>query len=90
MGGAATRCRRRTVEYVHAVLRKAFADAVRNDQVLTSNPAERAKRPRKEQAAAVVMWTAEDLASFLKPRRRGTGCTATSGSRRTPEPGAGS
>jgi integrase len=55
----------RTVEYVHAVLRKAFADAVRNDQVLTSNPAERAKRPRKEQAAAVVMWTAQDLASFL-------------------------
>ena len=56
----------RTVEYVHAVLRKAFADAVRNDQVLTSNPAERAKRPRKEQAPAVVMWTAELLASFLK------------------------
>ncbi len=55
----------RTVEYVHAVLRKAFADAVRNDQVLTANPAERAKRPRKEQAAAVVMWTAQDLAAFL-------------------------
>ena len=55
----------RSVEYVHAVLRKAFADAVRNDQILTTNPAERAKRPRKEQAAAVVMWTAEDLASFL-------------------------
>ncbi|WP_427383985.1 tyrosine-type recombinase/integrase [Janibacter sp. G56] len=55
----------RSVEYVHAVLRKAFADAVRNDQILTTNPAERAKRPRKEQAAAVVMWTADDLASFL-------------------------
>ena len=55
----------RSVEYVHAVLRKAFADAVRNDQILASNPAERAKRPRKEQAAAVVMWTADDLASFL-------------------------
>ena len=56
----------RTVEYVHAVLRKAFADAVRNDQLLTSNPAERAKRPRKEQAPASDMWTAEHLASFLK------------------------
>lgn len=56
----------RTVEYVHAVLRKAFADAVRNDQLLTSNPAERAKRPRKEQAPAGDMWTAEHLASFLK------------------------
>ena len=55
----------RSVEYVHAVLRKAFADAVRNDQILTTNPAERAKRPRKEQAAAVVMWTADDLGSFL-------------------------
>lgn len=55
----------RSVEYVHAVLRKAFADAVRNDQILTTNPAERAERPRKEQAAAVVMWTADDLASFL-------------------------
>ena len=54
----------RSVEYVHAVLRKALADAVRNDQVLTVNPAERAKRPRKEQSVAVVMWTAEDLASF--------------------------
>ena len=64
-GRGGTALSARTVEYVHAVLRKAFADAVRNDQVLTSNPAERAKRPRKEQAAAVVMWTAEDLASFL-------------------------
>jgi hypothetical protein len=54
---------------VHAVLRKAFADAVRNDQLLTSNPAERAKRPRKEQAPAVVMWTAENLALFLKTTR---------------------
>src|SRR5215472_2392341 len=36
----------RTVEYVHAVLRKAFRDAVVVDQLLASNPAERAKRPR--------------------------------------------
>jgi len=55
----------RSVEYVHAVLRKAFADAVRTDQVLSSNPAERAKRPRKEVSQPVVMWTAADLAVFL-------------------------
>ena len=36
----------RTVEYVHAILHKAFRDAVVVDQVLASNPAERAKRPR--------------------------------------------
>jgi hypothetical protein len=35
----------RTVEYVHAILRKTFRDAVVVDQVLASNPAERAKRP---------------------------------------------
>ncbi|MEO7058541.1 MAG: tyrosine-type recombinase/integrase [Lapillicoccus sp.] len=55
----------RSVEYVHAVLRKAFADAVRTDQLLSSNPAERAKRPRKDVAQPVVMWTAGDLAAFL-------------------------
>jgi len=37
----------RTVEYVHAVLRKAFRDAVVVDQILPSNPVERAKRPLK-------------------------------------------
>jgi integrase len=36
----------RTVEYVHAVLRKAFRDAVLVDQLLPANPVERAKRPR--------------------------------------------
>ena len=65
MAGTASPLSPRTVEYVHAVLRKAFADAVRNDQLLTSNPAERAKRPRKEHASAGVMWAAEDLGSFL-------------------------
>ena len=55
----------RTVEYVHAVLRKAFADAVRTDQLLSSNPAERAKRPRKTPAEAVVVWSVADLSAFL-------------------------
>lgn len=56
----------RTVEYVHAVLRKALNDAVRNDQLLTTNPAERAKRPRKEPSQPTVMWSAEHLAEFLR------------------------
>lgn len=55
----------RTVEYVHAVLRKAFADAVRTDQLLASNPAERAKRPRSAYPEPTVMWTAANLSSFL-------------------------
>ena len=37
---------RATVDYVHAILRKAFNDAVRSEQLLVTNPAERAKRPR--------------------------------------------
>ena len=36
----------RTVTYIHAVLRKAFRDAVVVEQLLPSNPIERAKRPR--------------------------------------------
>ena len=37
----------RTVDQVHAIVRKALTDAVRVDEVLASNPAERAKRPRR-------------------------------------------
>jgi integrase len=55
----------RTVQYVHAVLRKAFADAVRTDQLLVANPAERAKRPRKTVVEPVVVWSVADLANFL-------------------------
>jgi len=55
----------RTVEYVHAVLRKAFNDAVRVDQILTSNPADRAKRPRRVAPAAREVWTREQLLAFL-------------------------
>ncbi|HMM95049.1 tyrosine-type recombinase/integrase [Phycicoccus sp.] len=60
----------RTVEYVHAVMRKALADAVNNDQILTSNPALNAKRPRKELHQPVVMWNAENLAAFLETTSR--------------------
>jgi hypothetical protein len=35
-----------TVTHLHAVLRKAFRDAVVVDELIASNPVERAKRPR--------------------------------------------
>lgn len=56
----------RTVDYVHSVLRKAFNDAVRVDQILTSNPTDRAKRPRRVPAAAREVWTREQLLAFLE------------------------
>jgi Phage integrase, N-terminal SAM-like domain len=43
-GRKATGLSPRTVEYIHAVLRKAFRDAIVVDQLLPSNPVERAKR----------------------------------------------
>jgi integrase len=55
----------RTVEYVHAVLRKAFRDAVVVDQLLPSNPADRAKRPRKPAREPGQIWTARQLSVFL-------------------------
>lgn len=55
----------RSVEYVHAVLRKALNDAVRSGQILRSNPAERAKRPRKQARGLRDVWTADQLRAFL-------------------------
>jgi integrase len=59
----------RTVEYVHAVLRKAFRDAVVVDQLLASNPAERAKRPRKPVRERGEVWTSAQLRVFLEQAR---------------------
>jgi integrase len=55
----------RTVAYVHAVLRKAFGDAVRVDQLLPSNPVERAKRPRMQRSEPGKVWDATQLRTFL-------------------------
>jgi integrase len=60
----------RTVEYVHAVLRKAFRDAIVVDQILLSNPVERAKRPRKARSEPGRVWTATQLRTFLDAARR--------------------
>ena len=56
---------RATVDYVHAILRKAFNDAVRSEQLLVTNPAERAKRPRGGPRGLREVWTAEELRTFL-------------------------
>jgi len=59
----------RTVAYVHAVLRKAFRDAVVVEQLLPSNPIERAKRPRKTAAEPGTVWHPAQLAAFLTTAR---------------------
>jgi integrase len=57
----------RTVGYVHSVLRKAFNDAVRTDQILAVNPAERAKRPKTPAIGQVRdVWDATQLRTFLE------------------------
>ena len=58
----------RTVTYVHAVLRKAFRDAVVVEQLLPSNPIERAKRPRKTATEPGTVWHPAQLAAFLAIR----------------------
>ena len=55
----------RTVKYVHAVLRKAFRAALVVDQILLSNPVERAKRPRKARSEPGGVWTPAQLRAFL-------------------------
>lgn len=60
----------RTLEYVHAVLRKAFRDAVMVDQTLPSKPVERAKRPRKARSELGRVWTPAQLWAFLDTARQ--------------------
>jgi integrase len=54
-----------TVAHVHRTLRKALTDAVRVEQVLATNPAERAKLPRARRGEPGTVWTAAQLAAFL-------------------------
>jgi integrase len=55
----------RTVDRVHRTLRKALNDAVRVEQILVSNPAERAKRPRLGRSEVAPVWSGEQLRTFL-------------------------
>jgi integrase len=54
-----------TVAHVHRTLRKALTDAVRVEQVLATNPAERAKLPRTRRGEPGTIWTPAELAAFL-------------------------
>jgi integrase len=56
----------RTVDQVHAIVRKALTDAVRVDEVLASNPAERAKRPRRTRKPVGSVWSTKELRAFLR------------------------
>jgi integrase len=52
------------------VLRKAFRDAVVVDQILPSNPVERAKRPRKANSEPGRVWAPVQLRAFLDTARQ--------------------
>ena len=57
---------RRTVNFVHATLRKAFNDAVHVEGLITSNPAMKAKRPKSKGVnQAPDVWDAAQLRLFL-------------------------
>ena len=79
----------RTVEYVHAVLRKAFRDAVVVDQILPSNPVERAKRPRKANSEPGEYGHPPSSGPSSTPPGN-TGCSPSTASPRTPAPVAAS
>ncbi|WP_246089815.1 tyrosine-type recombinase/integrase [Nonomuraea deserti] len=59
----------RTVDYVHAILRKAFRDAVNVDELLSSSPVDKAKRPRREIREPGTVWTTDQLKAFLRYSR---------------------
>jgi integrase len=59
-----------TVTHLHAVLRKAFRDAVIVDELIGSNPVERAKRPRAHAPEPGTVWTVAQLRAFLTAARQ--------------------
>jgi hypothetical protein len=79
----------RTVTHLHAVLRKAFRDAVIADGIIGSNPVERAKRPRTQASEPGTVWTVPSSGRSSKPRSN-TGCSPSSMSPPIPEPAAAS
>ncbi len=54
-----------TVTHLHAVLRKAFRDAMIVDELISINPVERAKRPRAQGDKPGTVWTVAQLRAFL-------------------------
>ena len=59
-----------TVTHLHAVLRKAFRDAVIVDELIGSNPVDRAKRPRVQVQEPGTVWTVAQLRAFLDTARQ--------------------
>ncbi len=59
-----------TVTHLHAVLRKAFRDAVIVDELIGSNPVERAKRPRAHAHEPGTVWNVAQLRAFLASARQ--------------------
>jgi integrase len=59
-----------TVIHLHAILRKAFRDAVIVDGLIGSNPVERAKRPRMPNREPGTVWTITQLQAFLATARQ--------------------
>ena len=55
-----------TVTHLHAVLRKAFRDAVIVDELIATNPVERAKRPHAYAQEPGTVWTVAQLRAFLR------------------------
>jgi integrase len=58
-----------TVIHTHAILRKAFHDAVIVDELIPSNPVERAKRPKSPPDAPGTVWSPAQLRTFLTAAR---------------------
>ena len=77
-----------TVTHLHAVLRKAFRDAVIVDGLIAINPFERAKRPRVQAQEPGTVWTVAQLRAFLDAARQHRLCLRSSTSLPTPEHGA--
>jgi integrase len=58
------------VIHLHAILRKAFREAVIIDGLIGSNPVERAKRPRVPARQPGTVWTIAQLQAFLATARQ--------------------
>lgn len=55
----------RSVRYIHTILHKALADAVREDRV-DRNVADQARPPRGRSGSGMRTWSAEELRAFLE------------------------
>jgi integrase len=56
----------RSIAHVHAVLRKSLQDAVEIDEILSANPALRAKLPEASHQEPGTVWTPAQLRAFLE------------------------